>query len=370
MSRLQDLKPHFSGATWPLLWTLMVGLFLSQARKTLSELTSTHSVSALSRFLNRYAWPTDQLRQWRQAQITRAIRDRYLGKRGRNPTLYLLIDNTVIAKRGGAFPGLGQHYSSTHDRVAWGHNLVFSYLLAGGVQAPWDWRLYVNERFCLFRRFRTKTDLACELIRHFQPPYAGKVVVVVDAGYFCADVVRAARERGFRIVGRVKRNRRLACGLTVPELSHGQIGWLRGMDVAMQFTWTGSAKAGRRFIAGNDLDVKPAMIRVHFRRRWMIETFFQIAKGQFGLGDYRLRSWTGIHRWIELVLLAYTVSELERDGASWAATKARLLRRLAPVISEVRRSLTAQLIATLQFLTTLLRLPPETSSRKEVAMPS
>ena len=39
-------------------------------------------------------------------------------------------------------------------------------------------------------------------------------------------------------------------------------------------------------------------------QRWRIEECFQFAKDQLGLGDYEVRSWTGWHRHVTLVLAA------------------------------------------------------------------
>ena len=39
-------------------------------------------------------------------------------------------------------------------------------------------------------------------------------------------------------------------------------------------------------------------------QRWRIEECFQFTKDQLGLGDYEVRSWTGWHRHITLVLAA------------------------------------------------------------------
>ena len=39
-------------------------------------------------------------------------------------------------------------------------------------------------------------------------------------------------------------------------------------------------------------------------QRWRIEECFQFTKDQLGLGDYEVRSWTGWHRHVTLVLAA------------------------------------------------------------------
>ncbi len=40
------------------------------------------------------------------------------------------------------------------------------------------------------------------------------------------------------------------------------------------------------------------------RRRWKIEESFQAAKGQAGLDQHQVRTWTSWHRWTILVMLA------------------------------------------------------------------
>jgi SRSO17 transposase len=48
-------------------------------------------------------------------------------------------------------------------------------------------------------------------------------------------------------------------------------------------------------------------------RRWCIEECFKLAKSQLGLADYEVRSWTGWHRHMTLVLAAQTFLTVLRD---------------------------------------------------------
>ena len=57
-----------------------------------------------------------------------------------------------------------------------------------------------------------------------------------------------------------------------------------------------------------------AVVRVA-GRRWTIESGFEAAKGEVGLDHYEVRSWTGWHRHITLVLWAYALLTVLRAGA-------------------------------------------------------
>jgi hypothetical protein len=70
----------------------------------------------------------------------------------------------------------------------------------GSFTAPWDWRCYVNERFSK-EDFRKRTELAVELICSFVSPLESRVIVLMDSTYCCAEVIRAAHQRGFTLVG-------------------------------------------------------------------------------------------------------------------------------------------------------------------------
>ncbi len=368
MPNLLALKADFTRYSWPLLTTLVLGLLLCKARKTLSQLATGHSISSLSRFLNEYTWSVEHIRQYRQEQLAAAVCQRHQGRRGRKPTFYLIIDDTVIPKWGRHIAKLGRHFCSTQKKVVWGHCLVFSYLVAGEIEGPWDWKLYVNERFCSPESFQTKIQLANAMIEAFEPPFPGKVMVLMDSAYLCKAVIQTARRKGYEVVGTVKKNRPIEFGSQVKHLKTGEVNFLTQLNVPMRFAWV-RRKRGRKCVGCTDLRLKAQMIRRHYKCRWAVETFFQTAKHQFGMGHYQIRRWKGIERWIELVLLVYTLSALKRKGQMrWDEAKSHALQSLVPIISQIRQELIATVWVLLCYLQGLVSISDPKGAQKGVVM--
>src|SRR3712207_6232372 len=63
--------------------------------------------------------------------------------------------------------------------------------------------------------------------------------------------------------------------------------------------------------------------------RWAIEGCFEAAKGEVGLDDYEVRSWTGWHRHITLAMLAHAYLAVLRKAALGGRGRARPRRRTA-----------------------------------------
>jgi len=63
--------------------------------------------------------------------------------------------------------------------------------------------------------------------------------------------------------------------------------------------------------------------------RWAIESCFEAAKGEVGLDDYEVRSWTGWHRHVTLAMLAHAYLAVLRRAALGGRGRARPRRRAA-----------------------------------------
>lgn len=95
MRALEALQAHFQGYVWKHVLSMLMGLMLGEGRPTLTALQATQSVATLSRTLNRYPWPLGALIAWRQRRIGEAMQQRFQHQRGRRPTVYLIVDDTV-----------------------------------------------------------------------------------------------------------------------------------------------------------------------------------------------------------------------------------------------------------------------------------
>ena len=63
--------------------------------------------------------------------------------------------------------------------------------------------------------------------------------------------------------------------------------------------------------------------------RWTIEACFEAAKGEVGLDEYEVRSWTGWHRHVTLAMLAHAYLAVLREAALGGRGRARPRRRPA-----------------------------------------
>jgi len=124
-------SPHLQESLKALLLLLLQG-----HGKARPQHSKTQSPSALSRFLNRYPWPTRALirlvRKEAQEALNRARR-----RKGPKPRLLVVLDLVTLGKRG-RFRALP--LSFFHGK--WGLHLVVLYLVYGDLRIPWAYRLW------------------------------------------------------------------------------------------------------------------------------------------------------------------------------------------------------------------------------------
>ncbi len=131
MQALDQLMACFQAYVWQHFLSMLIGLMLLKQVKTLTALAGKESVPTLSRTMNFYQWPLEEMRATRRQLIAAALQKHYQRRGGPRPTLYLILDDTVLPKRGKKLPKLGHHFAPSQDRVVRGHNLVFAAVRVG-----------------------------------------------------------------------------------------------------------------------------------------------------------------------------------------------------------------------------------------------
>jgi hypothetical protein len=366
---------------------------------------------------------------WQEAQINHR-RIRYLlqqTKPHRRPKAEaaLSVDDTLCEHVGSLFEHVDRHYNHSDASYPLAHNPVTSFYVSGAARFPLDLRLYrryeeltqwehfVHKHFpdrvipttkqerarlhkevdpvlvedpdflALHQQFRTKIDLAIELleaaIRH-KVPFG---VLLFDGWYLSAELVQVAARRKKDWVSILKRNRKLetnslllrdAAGapvvlpgphITVERLvPHIPTTAFRPVVVGDKTYWCfsltvrvprlGKVRISISFanaelhgtyvvLVTNRLDWSAQKIIATYLLRWPTETFYQDGKGHLGLAEYRMRSAEAIGKHWCLVFVAYSLLHLECLAPSPAKGN-RLVKTIGEVCRQQGQALLQQFV--------------------------
>jgi DDE superfamily endonuclease len=374
----------------------------------------------LSRFFSEADWDPVAVNERR----LRYLLDQTREQRQPKALSALVLDDTLCAHVGSLFEHVDRHYAHSDGTYPLAHNPVTSFSVSGAVRFPVDLRLYrryeevtqwetfVAKHFpgqvipkqkkerarlhkavdpillqdpafvTMHQQFRTKIDLAIELIeaaiRH-KVPFG---VLLFDGWYLSEELVRVAERRRKAWISILKKNRNLetasfvlkdATGVSVPLVGpHIAVADLvplippsayREVTVRGQTYWCftlvvrvpGLGKV-RLVISFQHADLSGTYVVLVTNQRawsaqriiatywwrWPTETFYQDSTGHLGLDTSRMRSAEAIVKHWCLVFVAYSFAHL-------ACLPPPLAQGTAPIktIGEVCRQ---QAVALLQSL--------------------
>lgn len=296
----------------------------------------------------------------------------------------LLIDESGFEKQGRMSVGTARQWLGRLGKVDNGQVAVFGALANDRLTVPVDVRLYLPKEWTkdpkrctkagipeTHRSFRTKNELAVEVVRHALKNTLRFGWVGADSGYgkgpgFC----KALEEMGQKFVVDVhsdfhvysvdpapyipqktikrgpkfKRYRSDAKSLEVREIVRSQSfdelpvlklrrtsrGWLRVRAFCQPvFVWDGKSKRVEKWLLvasrslGKNADTKISMTnfapttdikRLAWmqRQRYWIERSFEDAKSECGMADYQVRKWQAWHHHMALVMMAMLFMLKER----------------------------------------------------------
>jgi len=323
----------------------------------LAEQASEATPDGMQRLLNKAVWEADEVRDDLQHYIVE-----YLG----HPNATVVLDETGFLKKGEHSVGVKRQYSGTAGRVENSQIGVFlAYaspqrgrtLLDRELYLPKEWAEDPTRREAAGipkdRQFATKPELARQMIEravatalpfkwitgdevyggdrklrryleehdHF---FALAVAVNEPLWYDLKDGRGPGQVKAEQIVKSLPAQgwQRLSCGEGTkgPRIYDWAIAPLFRLDWPGRGHWLLARRSLAKpeelayyVVFGPETTELGELVEV-VGQRWQIEESFEIAKGEFGLDHYEVRSWKGWYRHITLVMLAQaylTVTRLE-----------------------------------------------------------
>ncbi len=317
-------------------------LFLTGHGKARPQHSKTKSPSALSRFLNRYPWPTRALIRLVRKEAQEAL-DRARRRKGPKPRLLVVLDLVTLGKQG-RFPALP--LSFFHGK--WGLHLVVLYLVYGDLRIPWAYRLWrgKGEKALSLLSLSLLASLPAWMRRTF------RIRVAADAAFGTAWFLFGVRRLGLETVVGMRRDRRLQGGGRLLDLRRqGSQVYLWGLSFPVWVAWyrypLPQGGWEWRYVVAT-FPATPRTVLTWGKRRFTVEHFFRAMKSEFSLGQFGQRTALGVHRFLVLSLLAYLLAywvrmEREDEGLTWREAAGWAARLLLPelVVQGVLRELHA-----------------------------
>jgi len=355
------------------------GLLLDGERKSiepLAERVPGGNVQALQQFVGQSPWAWEPVRRL----LAQHLEEELL------PAAGWIVDDTGFPKQGKESVGVARQYSGTLGKVGNCQVAVTVHLATEAESMPLDWALYLPQAWTEDTErcrkagvpentaFRTKIELALELIDHLRAWDLSRQPVLADAGYgnnteFRQGLVdrqlhyvvgvesntgvwekptqrvqprlRAGRGRPRRPYyrGQPKALRDLATNLSAeawrmvtwrqgtqgPQRSrfaacrvqpaHGHVRDKPELEpVWLLIEWPAEAEAPSKYWFSNLPEEVSLRRLVRLAKlRWRVEQNYQQLKEELGMDHYEGRGWQGWHHHVTLVCLAYAFLLLERQ---------------------------------------------------------
>jgi SRSO17 transposase len=339
------------------------GLLAPLERKNgwqLAEAAGDGTPDGVQDFLSRMRWDADAVRDDLRAYVVEHLGD---------PDAVLVLDETGFLKKGDKSAGVQRQYSGTAGRIENCQVGVFLGYASRHGRALIDRTLYLPERWireparCAAAgipkglTLTTKPKLGLAMLDRALEAGMPFAWVTGDSVYGADHRIRRrleARQRGYVLA--VTSGQRL--GFVPVEDWLAKIppdGWRRlsagdGAKGPRLYDWAylpyrGAAAGWRMGLLIRRSTAEPDKLAYYLTHapeettlarlvrvagtRWTIEGCFEAAKGEVGLDEYEVRSWTGWHRHITLAMLAHAYLAVLRKAALGGRGRARPRRRAA-----------------------------------------
>ena len=268
----------------------------------------------LQHFLNASPKKTEILQENTQEEIALAT----------DPAI-LVIDDTPCPRDGEKIEGTGIHHGA--DGFVKGQCAVTSILKVGTQRFLWAIRGYRPKKACPEGQFKSKIQIAREILGQARRCFTKPLTVLIDAWYTCAPILNPIQEAGWTFLAAIKRNRILEIDgrkTVVNSLAKGprtyktiRISKKRRFKVAqrlvrlpkvgMVLLFISKSRHETRFFVTNNLEMTESEMGKLYAQRFGIETFHKEIKQYLGFGEMFMRSWDGAQTHWALVGIAYNL---------------------------------------------------------------
>jgi hypothetical protein len=355
-------------------WRLAVAIASMPGRRSLTRMRRLHrdyrTRQAIAYFLNHADWNAPELLRLKALDT--------LNQLGFRPgdTLHFILDDTQQRKHGLVMAAVSKLFLHAEHYYAKAHIILAACFFFRGVLIPCAVRLWAPDKFCQDSQnerhahdrvtFVKLTELAAEVIRDAALPPDCRVISLFDSYYLCPAVTKATRARNWDLISVAKKNRNFYPGGRSNDKrrlgtyggevlgKHGK--WLEVKGKRQKVTQRKGnlSKAGRvnvvfsqrpgqkKWVAlvSNRLDWDAATILGHYFQRWPVELLFKMSKQHLGLGDYQVLGYTGVVRYLHLVMIAYLLlTHLALDEPDVKAAIARRSELRLPSVPELQQHL-------------------------------
>jgi SRSO17 transposase len=208
------LKLEYSKPQQNHLFTLVHGIILCAGRKNITQIRNAARqdchLSSITNFLNHAPWCVNRMQRRRMQFIMEKIQTKRMKNGDLKRLAFFIVDDTCCKKETSTkkMEALSFQYSHESGKSVWCHSVVTSHVVSEDHSYAWDFRPYYREEYCDEHRlsFKSKNDLALEMIEAFPATQDEQVYVLMDSWYTSEKVINACNRKGFHVIAAVKTN--------------------------------------------------------------------------------------------------------------------------------------------------------------------
>jgi hypothetical protein len=371
------LRLEFSKPQRNHLLSLVHGIILCAGRKNITQIRNAarqdRHLSSVTNFLNHAPWCVNRMQRRRMQFVMEKIREKRAMKGDSKRLVFFIVDDTCCKKETSTkkMEALSFQYSHEAGKSVWCHCIVTSHVVSEGRSYAWNFRPYYRKEYCDQHglSFKSKNDLALEMIESFSAMQDEQVYVLMDSWYTSEKVINACNRKGFHVIAAVRTNR-LICVSGVPiSIADFAVQYLRKSDlrsvtvesqgtywiyeyegplsemenVKAVLSWKdeyADSSKPQVCLLCTDLSLDLVTIQRYYHVRWNIETGYRYFKELLGFDQYQLLSFEGIQRFWAIQYLTQNFLEFQRQD--WMKNAKHLT--LGDVVYRIRQEYFGQVI--------------------------